>query len=439
MKMIFLFGLFVCMSNAFPQATDSLTIEQVVDQVIQRHPLVQQALEEVNAAGARVEAAKSSYYPTGDAELFYTRLGPASEINFPGLGLFQLFPRDNYDAHIGLRQTVYDFGKTSASVDVNRSKIQTAKDNVHLVKTNLAFQSIQTAYAILYLRQSLRVKDEQIGVLNEHLQITKRKVESGTSTDFDTLTTRVRVAAAQTQRVDILNELTKQEANMRRLLGLPVAAEVRLRGEFIQRSMGLNIDSLTTVAIRQRRELAQAKDVEQTMELQSKVVSLQDKPSLAVNLIYGLKNGYFPDMDVFRGNWVAGVEAKVPIFDGFKTRNEEEEANANLRGAHSHVQDFEQMIRTEVEQSVSDVRSNAEKLLTSRLQVEEAEQAVAMARVRYESGVITNLDLTDAETSLEEARLANLRTLFQYVVSTYALERSVGENFAGSKLLQDPD
>jgi outer membrane protein TolC len=58
--------------------------------------------------------------------------------------------------------------------------------------------------------------------------------------------------------------------------------------------------------------------------------------------------------------------------------------------------------------------------------VTQAKQAVEIAASKYESGVITNLDLIDSETALTQAELMHLEALHHYVLSRYALEKAVG-------------
>lgn len=410
------------------QTTDSLTVDRAIEQVINNHPLVQQASEAVQASIARVEQSRSAYYPGSDVSLGYVRLGPVSMLAFPGLGEFKLFGEDNWDEHVGIKQTVYDFGKTSAVVDANLSNVELATNNIELVKTNLAFQTIQAFYAMLFLREAIQVQDSQIEALNQHLLITEKKVQAGTATSFEILTTQVRIAAAQNREFDFQNDLQKEEAIMRRLLGLPAGTELHLRGEFRSAAVQINTDSLIALAKRQRVELRQSFDAEKTAELQAHAVSLRDMPALKVNLAYGLKNGYFPDMDVLRGNWIAGVEADIPVFNGYRTRSEEEEAQAGVHVAQARTRDTERLIQAEVQQAVSDLETNTEKIQTSTLQVEQAKQALEIANSRYESGVITNLDLIDAQTALSMAQLVHLEALHQFVISRYALAKAVGES-----------
>jgi len=395
---------------------------------LNHHPAVRQASEAVAASMARIDQTRSGYYPKIDAVASYVRLGPVAELSFPGLGVFKLFPENNYDGHVGLNQTLFDFGKRGATVDVNQSAVQGASDNVELVKSSLAFQTIQTFYAILFLQASSRVQEEQVRALNEHLLITRRRVQSSTATEFDILTTQVRVAAAQTQKIDVDNELRKQEVQFRRLLGAPPETPLNLRGEFALSPVSLSSDSLLAAARQQRTELRLARDAEQTASLQTRAASLNDMPSLKIELAYGAKNGYIPNLDVLLGNWVAGATLEVPLLDGGKTGSMKEEAEANARSAAEKTRDVQAQIEAEVLQAVADVQANRNKVETSDLQVQQAREAVSMASIRYENGVATNLDVIDAQTALAQAELLRLQALFHYVVSRYALERAAGGN-----------
>ena len=413
----------------YAQTSDSLTIDQAIRQVIRSHPLVHRAQESVEAAAAHVRQSQSGYYPTSDIELTYTRLDPIGEVTFPGLGNFVMYPENNYDEHISLHQTLYDFGKTSASIDLSQSNVEAESRNVDLISTDLAFQTVQRFYAILFLRQNLDVKDQEIDALNEHLLITQKKTATGTATDFDVLTTQVRIAAEQNHRADIENLLQHQELAFRRLLGLDPDADIRLRGSFDALPVSLNPDSLLRISQDQRIEILESRDLEKTAQLAEKVASLRDRPDLELELAYGLKNGIFPDIDVLRGNWVAGVQAKLPIFNGFKTRSEEEEAHAQLLAAREQTVNTIREVQLEVQQAISDIRTNVKKIETSTLGLEQARQALAMANVRYNSGVITNLDLIDAQTALAEATLTHLGALHDFIISRYALQKAIGENF----------
>jgi outer membrane protein TolC len=290
-------------------------------------------------------------------------------------------------------------------------------------------QTIRTFYTIVLLRKSLLVQDEQIEALNKHLDVTQKRVSAGSATSFDVLTTQVRVAASQNQRVEILNSLQKQESVLRQLLNLQASNPLLIRGSFEQVSIALNIDSLIQVAMLRRPELKLVRDAEQSAQFQKKLNSLGNMPSLNVNVAYGLKNGYEPNIYAMRGNWMWGVQARVPLFDGGRVNHQEEEAQAVVESEQAHAQDVTRQVRSDVEQTIADVQASGSKVQISEVQLRQAHEAVTIARTRYETGSITNLDLLDAETAESSAKLMNLQALYRFVLSKYELGRAIGASY----------
>ncbi|SYZ72573.1 putative Outer membrane efflux protein [Candidatus Zixiibacteriota bacterium] len=405
---------------------DSLTMEQSIKMVLENHPLVQQAMQAESAAAARTGASRSAYFPDITFSGDYTRLGPVASIELGGEP-FDLYPANNYDLHLGLHQTIYDFGKTRVEVDASRSGQKSAADYLTLVKSNLAYQTIAVFNAILILHQNISVLDEQIGALNEHLEVAQKKVQAGTATDYDVLTTKVRIAMAQDEKIDAANALTRQEIIFRQLTGIPQQNPIILKGDFSASETNLNQDSLLTTADSQRPELTLAHDAENVASIQKSLASLGDKPSLAFDFTSGFKNGYVPNLNEWKANYTAGLLLKIPIFSGHKTGFHEKEAEANLYSARARTADVQRQIKSEVEQALAAVNSSREKIQNAELQVRQAQDALTLARARYEAGVITNLDLLDTQTTLSQAKLVHLRAVYNYTVSRNALDRASGK------------
>ncbi|HTY36013.1 MAG TPA: TolC family protein [Bacteroidota bacterium] len=407
-------------------AQDTLTVDKMLKRLMQVHPAITQAEQNSHAAEARVLQLQSALMPDVTTEGTYAFLAPIAKLAFPGLGEFKLFPASNYDIHIAGRYTVYDFGKSDATIDLSRSRVQTSQDAIELTKTTLAYQAVRIFYAILLLEKSIDVQNEQIEALQQHLESTKRRVSAGTATSFDVLTTQVRVAAAQSQKIDLEAMESKQRSVLAQLLGLSSGSSVKIKGDFMQQPVPLNSDSLLEAAVRQRMELKMAKDAGMSAQLQQKVASLGQKPSLMANVSYGLKNGYIPNLDVLRGNWMAGIRAELPIFDGGRTDHQQEEARAQVLAEEARQKDIQQQIRSDVEQAVTEVHSAAQKIAISEIQVKQAADAVSIAKSRYEIGTVTNLDLLDAQATESSARLGNLQALYKLVLSKYELDRAIG-------------
>ena len=144
-----------------------LTVGDAVALVLSHNPALVESEHVIDASRARVEQSRSGYLPGVEAGASYVYLAPVSVFNLPGETI-NVFPNNNYDGHIAARQTIYDFQKTSSQVGLADSRVALAEDSRDAVKRDLGVQAAETFYAILFLRRSVEVQDDQIRTLEEH-------------------------------------------------------------------------------------------------------------------------------------------------------------------------------------------------------------------------------------------------------------------------------
>jgi outer membrane protein len=407
-------------------ASDSLTVDQVVKIVLQNNPAIHNAEHGVESSRARVGVSKSPLYPNLTGEASYSRVGPVPELTIPGFGTFALFPENNYDAHLGLHHLLYDFGRRGKSVDLAQAGVKLSQDNLQTVKSDLAYRSIITFYNIIFLQKNIDVVNQEILDLNQHVEVTQKKVKAGTAIEYDVLTTQVRVAGARSQLEEVRNSLQKQKIKLLELMAFPKDTSLLLKGAILISPAFIERDSLISLAEKQRPEYKLALDARTSAGLRRSLAAKGRLPMLNLNLLYGFKNGYIPDLNVLRGNWVAGLQLEVPVFEGFQTRYKKEEAEADYRASGTQVVNTRNMIVSQVQQALSDVQTSLNKLQTSKVQLDQAQEAKNIAERQYTIGVISNLELLDSQTQLTQAHFIYLRAQYDYVISRYALNRAIG-------------
>jgi outer membrane protein len=412
--------------QAQSEKQNALTLDKAIQMTINNYPLIKEQQEKIKAVDYKIEQQKSYYYPNVEGTVSYSRIGPLPSFSFGGQQLV-LAPANNYNFNLMLNEQIYDFGKRDAAVDLVKSYRLSASDNVDLVKSNLSYQTLQVFYSILFLEKGIAVKDTQIAALDAHLAVTNKRIESGSATDYDSLSTQVRISQAKREKIELLNQLDQQKIILNQLLGVPQDTTLTIQGDFSAPVSVTNIDSLVGVAFHKRPELKLAEDKLNTSHFQEHLAGLGDMPSLNATLGYGFKNGYEPNLDVLRGNWVAAVTVKVPVFNGFLTKNRESEAKVNSNVSELNITTLKRNIISDVQKASSNLNTGLNKLHSTLTQVNFAEQTVQRAGSRYKAGVGTNLDLLDAETSLAEARLFYLQDLYKSVLSLYQLKKAVGD------------
>jgi outer membrane protein len=412
-----------------PIISDSLSLDGTIRSVLDANPAITTLEEEVNAATSRVTQSQGGFLPQVTGTATYTRIDPVVKLQLsPDAPAFQLAPNNNYDAHITLQYGLLDFGKKDATYNLAESRRITAVDQINVTRRDLAYSAAQVYYNILFVRESIKVQDAQIASLRQHQREMEKRVQGGVSTKFDVTTTQVRITQAQNTRIDLENQLQNQQVQLARLLHKPEYVTVPVRGAFTYTPQTLDVNAALNQAVENRPEVKLARDAEQSANLNLKLIEVSNMPVLGVGGQVGAKNGYIvPNLERIRFNTVGVVQLNVPIYDGNKNKNQRVEALANIRGAQSRIQDTQEQIRADVRQAANNMQSSTARYQNAQLQVEQATDALTRAKARYRYDVGTNLDVLDAETSLAQARLARLQSIYNYTLGQYQLKRATGE------------
>ncbi|UOQ66563.1 TolC family protein [Hymenobacter volaticus] len=422
-------GLLAGASTARAQVVaDSLSLSGTIQAVLDANPAITSLEEEVNAATSRVTQSRGGFLPQVTGTATYTRIDPVVKLQLtPDAPVFQLAPNNNYDAHITLQYGLLDFGRKEATTNLAESRRLTAADNIAVTRRDLAYSAVQAYYNILFVRESIKVQDEQIASLLQHQREMEKRVQGGVSTKFDVTTTQVRITQAQNTKIDLENQLRNQQVQLARLLHKPEYLNVPVRGALTYQPQAVDLNASLAQAIEKRPEVKLARDAENTANLNLKLIERANTPTLGVGAQLGGKNGYLPNLDKIRPNSVGVVQLSVPIYDGNKNKNQRVEALANIRGTQARIQDTQEQIRSDVRQATNNIQSGTSRYDNSLVQIAQATDALTRAKARYRYDVGTNLDVLDAETSLAQARLARLQAIYNYTLGQYQLKRAIGE------------
>jgi outer membrane protein len=413
---------------SIPGANDSLTLQQIIQQVTSSHPTVLKAQEAITSADAAIGLARSGYFPDISGQAGYTRLGPGSKLSIPMLGTFELYPQNNYNAELDVRQTIYDFSKTSRNIKMEESGKTISEKSVELVKQRLDLVTVISFYTLVYLQEALKINDVQLENLNDHLAFITKKKETGSATQYEILATQVRISTAENQKVDIQTAIKTHQATLNSLLGFPVNTVIKVKKDLSLENSGIDTNSFSLIhsALQNRYEMIIAGLKEEHAALNLKVIKVQNSPALDAFLSGGFKNGFFPDLNEMTANYVAGVGLRVPIFDATRRKNDIRIANAEINTLKQETEQTRREISSEVYQNQAQVTAALQKIHQSDMQVKQAEEALELARVSFSDGVITNLDLLDAETSAAESKVNLLKAQTDYAVSIARLNISIG-------------
>ncbi|MEM6735702.1 MAG: TolC family protein [Bacteroidota bacterium] len=180
-----------------------------------------------------------------------------------------------------------------------------------------------------------------------------------------------------------------------------------------------------------RIEFSQLITGEQLTELNMKNNKSQYLPTLNANFNYGYNTATSDFDQLFTtSRWlnygVIGLSASIPVFDGFMKRSRIQQNKLELKQLESEKSFLKKSIDIEIEESRINLTSQIETLEVQKQNVELARYIYDIAKIKYQQGVGSNLEVTDADTAFKEAQIDYLDSVYDAKTSQIELKKALG-------------
>jgi outer membrane protein len=229
------------------------------------------------------------------------------------------------------------------------------------------------------------------------------------------------------------NDAVLSMQDLKRILALEKEPDPVLSDTLFYRTLEVTEENAVKEALANRPDILA---LEQNVEGQEKLLSIRNAEKFPVLGLYGQvvfqgEAGRARPLDPFDSEHravssAAGVALTIPLFDGFRTKGKIEQARADLRSARLQLEEETHSVRLETTKAVKELESLRRAYEAQVATVGLAEEAYRIAETRYQSGISTQLELTDARIALDEARTNYASTLYSYDVAVANLERILG-------------
>ncbi len=337
---------------------------------------------------------------------------------------------------IGLqaRQVLYAGGGVRSSV----KSAQLAREAAMLELEGIINQQLLLVrtqfYTMLLAKERIKVQENNVNLLEQQLKDAKNRFEAGTTSNFEVLRAEVALANGQPPLIQARNDYRIAIEQLRQQLGFVAGrgASLTKGPEFVGT---LEVGQPVTYQLSDALAAAQAN----RPELQQ-LAKLADAGEQNVK---SNRAGYFPEVDLVGGysvvrspfslawdnrlhGWTAGVQAQWNIFDGRATAGRVIQARSQLEQAKLSQSATILAIEVQVRQAHSSLIEAWELVQASSKTVEQAEEALRLANVRYSAGTATQLDVLTSQVSLTEARLNQLQAYYGYNVALATMRQSIG-------------
>ncbi|HLV31299.1 MAG TPA: TolC family protein [Chitinispirillaceae bacterium] len=382
--------------------TDSLTLDECITAALENNPDIQAAVNELQAAHARYQGARSAILPSihfGSAYEYYSNEQRVLQPH--GTGEQGIFSNQLARADAVLTIPVFN-GKRSINnmhAFSHSRKAQEYQTQRH--KNILAFSVSRIFHTIINLENRLVSLQKSIEAMESHHKRISSMIEAKKAASLDLLRTNVRLASLHQQKLVADNEISAFRSQLSaimtenislRPLTIPVPADLK--------TTIAPVDSLYEQALCCRADYLAMQEM---LEAQMRRVDFA-RGALAPSI--SLKGGYGIRTDVSGKNELAATAAlslSLPLFEGGRNTAKINEEKALLEAQQNRVNSLSLQIFSEIETALLDIHAAKERISIAQTGIDAAREGLRIENVKYEQGKGTISNVLDAQAELLEA------------------------------------
>jgi outer membrane protein TolC len=424
------------------QDTLPLTLQQAVARALATSEEVETARQQREMAGGQITQARAGALPQVNGALVYNRTLASifDNIQFtpepepgedPPPNPFASLPfgqANTWNASLQLAQPLYSGGRVGAALAIARNVRAAADYQVEEAEAEIALE-VRSAYFLTALAgEMVGIAREAYALADATLQQVELFRQQGTASEFDVLRARVERDNLEPAIIAAQNARRLAELNLKRLVNIPAAQPV-VTTTPLQPVVG-DVDRAALAEALTRRPALRS--LEQQIAARRSAVriaraSMLPSVGMAANFAYQAFPSSIAPIDTeWRRDWSLTFQASVPVFDGFRTRGEVQQAQAELRMTELQRAQLEQGLEIELQAALGEFDESRAQIEARRATAVQAQRTLELAELRFRTGLATQLDISSARLLLQQARVNEAQALYNYLNALARLERASG-------------
>lgn len=328
---------------------------------------------------------------------------------------------------ISVNIPLYTGGLVEGKIDVAKLGKTNAQEEILRVEQATKYSAIEGYYGLLAYQELQGVYHEAVDNLQGHLDNVQAQYNVGTKAKVDVLSSDVSLANAKTTAITADNNVAIAESNLNNILGLPLETKLNLADHQLPfDTYNISLQEAMDYAMKYRPEVLQAAIAVQEAERSIDIADAGNKPTVAITGGNDWADNTFPGIDANKRSWKVAAGVTYNFYDGGATKAKVNQAKQDLLVARETEQKTRESVQLQVKQAYLNIRSAAQKVEETQTVVDQARENYRIQNIRYQAGVGINLDVLDAQLSLNQAQVNHIQALYDYNVGIAKLEQVMG-------------
>ncbi len=437
-----------------------LTLTEAIQLSLANNPDINRALLATKDSDQLVKIAYSEIYPEITSSINYTRNVEIPVTFVPGeffggqpgtLIPVEFGTDNNWQGGFTVNQTLFR-GETIIGLSSATIFRTVQLENFRSVSQQIVTQTRIAYYQVLVAKEQLRLQQAQIDRLEQNLNENERRRDAGLIDEYAVLQIQVQLNNQRPLLIEAEYAVLEAYRNLKLVLGLPYQLEFEVIGDLNEfdilaegSSNGSNddlkkIDQLNPFNYQEElisgdilaRNRGDMRVLDAQLNLKNQeITAVRSRFLPTVSATYNLQwSAAEPDAPNFFENEVRfqtlGFNVSLPLFEGF-SRNadvqrvliERKDLNEQYRAATLNAQN-------EVASSSEDISMAFETANARKIALEQAQEGYERAQLRFENGLGSQIEVTEAEVQVRQAEVNYAVMVFNYLTAKAQYDLATG-------------
>jgi outer membrane protein len=317
-------------------------------------------------------------------------------------------------------------------IKIARTQKQVEELNNEITRRAVKSSVEKAFYNILITQKAADIMEASFKQDTLHLSVAREKFAKGIVSEFEVLRSEVKVKNSKSdlENARLGNRMSKVFIFM--ILDLPYDSTAVFMGEFSKPIELTTLDKAIELANTNRPELLAIEGSLKVLKNVYRAYEAAYFPNIAAQATFS--NVYGSDeigdifaLDDFIQDWTIGVGLQWTLFDGFNRSQKVGEAKRDYEKLKLTAEQVKLGIDAEIHQKFWQLEQYRTDYSSALASIEQAQKMLDIANVQFKEGLITFVELNDAQLAFDATQLRYHQALYNYNIALSDYNRAVGK------------
>ncbi len=412
--------------TAEPSGAKRLTLADAEAIALKNNPLISVARLEALVAQQNVRIVRSAFFPTATLNITGVGADEGGRVSAGALNNPVIYERAAAGLTVGALLT--DFGRTANLTGSAQERAKAEEQNSAATRAQILLAVDQAFYSTLEAQALLHVAQETQNSRGLVAQKVSAMTNAKLKSDLDLSFANVDFSRAKLQVLEAEDSLQGALATFSAILGYSDVQQFDLvEDQAPVTTPPAEVAPLIAEGLQQRPEISALQHDLIASQKFSRAEHDLSRPTVSALGTVGLAPVRAPQLTSWFG--AAGVNVSVPIFDGFQFDARAKAADLDADASRQRLTNLQNNVARDVRISWQSSRNAYERLDVTRQLSDQANLALQLAQSRYNLGLSSIVEFTQAELAKTEADITDTDARYQYRLSQVVLDFTLGRKF----------